>query len=72
MGPNELLREFEKYNQSPSAEYLIDTRKTKIFLQPTDNVLIYDKLLLLIERDPLKGDYLGGALYIMFENHVRS
>ena len=54
MGPNELLREFEKYNQSPSAKYLLDTRKTKMFLQTTDNVL-YDKLLLLFEKKSTEG-----------------
>jgi hypothetical protein len=57
MGPNELLREFEKkYNQLPLAErHLLDPRKIELFLQTADDAL-EDKLLLLLgDRNTERG-----------------
>lgn len=49
MGPNELLKDFEKkYGQLPMAErQLLDNRKTELFLRAADDVL-EDRLLLLL------------------------
>ena len=49
MGPNELLKDFEKkYSQLPLAErHILETRKTELFLQATDEGL-GDRLMLLL------------------------
>lgn len=58
MGPNELLREFEKkYNQLPLAERrLLDTRKAELFLQAADDAL-EDRLLLLLGDRTTEGGF---------------
>jgi hypothetical protein len=58
MGPNELLREFEKkYNQLPLAERrLLDTRKAEMFLQAADDAL-EDRLLLLLGDRTTEGGF---------------
>ena len=58
MGPNELLRDFEKkYNQLPLAERcLLDTRKAELFLQAADDAL-EDRLLLLLGDRSTEGGF---------------
>lgn len=58
MGPNELLREFEKkYNQLPLAERrLLDPRKAELFLQAADDAL-EDRLLLLLGDRNTEGGF---------------
>ena len=58
MGPNELLREFEKkYNRLPLAETcLLDPRKGEMFLQ-TANDGLEDRLLLLLGNRNIKGGF---------------
>lgn len=58
MGPNELLRDFEKkYNQLPLAERrLLDTRKAELFLQAADDAL-EDRLLLLLGDRTTEGGF---------------
>jgi hypothetical protein len=58
MGPNELLREFEKkYNQLPLAERrLLDPRKAELFLQAADDAL-EDRLLLFLGDRNTKGGF---------------
>lgn len=58
MGPNELLREFEKkYKQLPLAERrLLDTRKAEMFLQAADDAL-EDRLLLLLGDRTTEGGF---------------
>ena len=58
MGPNELLREFEKkYNQLPLAErHLLDSRKAELFLQAADDAL-EDRLLLLLGDRKTEGGF---------------
>ena len=58
MGPNELLREFEKkYNQLPLAERrLLDIRKAEMFLQAADDAL-EDRLLLLLGDRTTEGGF---------------
>jgi hypothetical protein len=58
MGPNELLRDFEKkYNQLPMAERrLLDTRKAELFLQAADDAL-EDRLLLLLGDRATEGGF---------------
>jgi hypothetical protein len=57
MGPNELLREFEKkYNQLPLVERcFLDPRKVELFLQALDDALEDRLLLLLIDRNTERG-----------------
>ena len=58
MGPNELLRDFEKkYSQLPMAERrLLDTRKAELFLQAADAAL-EDRLLLLLGDRTTEGGF---------------
>ena len=58
MGPNELLRDFEKkYAQLPLAERrLLDSRKAELFLQAADDVL-EDRLLLLLGDRTTEGGF---------------
>ena len=58
MGPNELLREFEKkYNQLPLAERrILDTRKADLFLQAANDAL-EDRLLLLLGDRSTEGGF---------------
>ena len=58
IGPNELLREFEKkYSQLPMAERrLLDTRKAELFLQAADAAL-EDRLLLLLGDRTTEGGF---------------
>jgi hypothetical protein len=58
MGPNELLREFEKkYNQLPLAERrLLDPRKAELFLQAADDAL-EDRLFLLLGDRNTEGGF---------------
>jgi hypothetical protein len=58
MGPNELLREFEKkYNQLPLAERrLLDPRKAELFLQAANDAL-EDRLLLLLGDRNTEGGF---------------
>ena len=58
MGPNELLREFEKkYNQLPLTErHLLDSRKAELFLQAADDAL-EDRLLLLLGDRNTEGGF---------------
>ena len=58
MGPNELLREFEKkYGQLPLSEKrLLDTRKSELFLQAADDVL-EDRLLLILQDVTAEGGF---------------
>jgi hypothetical protein len=58
MGPNELLREFEKkYNQLPLVERrLLDPRKAELFLQAVDDAL-EDRLLLLLGDRNTEGGF---------------
>jgi len=58
MGPNELLRDFEKkYAQLPLAERrLLSTIKAKLFLQAADDML-EDRLLLLLRDHTTEGGF---------------
>jgi hypothetical protein len=58
MGPNELLRDFEKkYAQLPLAERrLLDSRKAELFLQASDDAL-EDRLLLLLGDRTTEGGF---------------
>ncbi len=58
MGPNELLRDFEKkYGQLPMAERrLLDSRKTELFLHAADDAL-EDRLLLLLGDRTTEGGF---------------
>jgi len=58
MGPNELLKDFEKkYNQLPLAEKrLLDTRKAELFLQAADEGL-EDRLLILLGDRTTEGGF---------------
>lgn len=58
MGPNELLRDFEKkFGQLPMAERrLLDSRKAELFLQATD-VALEDRLLLLLGDRTTEGGF---------------
>ena len=57
LGPNELLREFEKkFNQLPLAErHLLEPRKVEMFLQATDDALEDRLLLLLGDKNTKRG-----------------
>lgn len=58
MGPNELLREFEKkFAQLPLSERrLFETRKSELFLQAADDAL-EDRLLLLLQDGTAEGGF---------------
>lgn len=58
MGPNELLREFEKrYNQLPlTKRHLLETRKADLFLQAANDAL-EDRLLLLLGDRSTEGGF---------------
>ena len=58
MGPNELLREFEKkFGQLPLSERrLLETRKSELFLQAADKVL-EDRLLLILQDGTAEGGF---------------
>ena len=58
LGPNELLREFEKkFNQLPLAErHLLESRKAEMFLQAADDSL-EDMLLLLLGDRNIEGGF---------------
>ena len=58
LGPNELLREFEKkFNQLPMAKrHLLEPRKVEMFLQAADDAL-EDRLLLLLRDRNTEGGF---------------